>query len=84
MIPGIATAFTGVATDVPVASLGDQFTVDPKLFDVRKPKALCVPVDKNGEGIEGQIHTANSFGQERLDTKKEYVLCVPALVTSAP
>ncbi len=28
----------------------DEFN-QPKLFDVKKPKRLCNPVDKNGEGI---------------------------------
>jgi hypothetical protein len=89
-------------------SLADEFTGGPKLFDVRKPKVLCVPVDSDGrgvaeplanlmcyqvkaakgeprhEGIEGQIHTINQFGEEQLDTKKEDVLCVPALVNPAP
>jgi len=33
------------------ASVGDQFTT-PKNFNVKKPRHLCTPVDKNGEGIE--------------------------------
>jgi hypothetical protein len=34
------------------ASVTDQFTSPPKVFNVRKPKHLCNPVDKNGEGIK--------------------------------
>ena len=33
-------------------SVTDQFTAPPKLFDVRKPKHFCNPVDKNGEGVK--------------------------------
>jgi len=34
------------------ATVADQFNAPPKLFDVRKPKHLCNPVDKNGEGVK--------------------------------
>jgi hypothetical protein len=34
------------------ATIADQFNAPPKLFDVRKPKHFCTPVDKNGEGIK--------------------------------
>ncbi len=30
---------------------GDQFTSPPKLLALKKPRHLCTPVDKNGEGI---------------------------------
>ncbi len=30
----------------------DQFDNAPRLFDVKQPKRLCNPVDKNGEGIK--------------------------------
>jgi hypothetical protein len=33
------------------AMVADQFTVQ-KNFDIRKPKHLCTPVDKNGEGVK--------------------------------
>jgi hypothetical protein len=33
------------------ATLANDFT-PPKVFDVKTPKRLCVPVDKNGEGIK--------------------------------
>ncbi|HJQ85115.1 MAG TPA: hypothetical protein VKA21_13610 [Candidatus Binatia bacterium] len=33
-------------------SLDDQFTSTPKSFLLKKPRHLCIPVDKNGEGIE--------------------------------
>src|SRR5204863_3770683 len=31
------------------ATVGDQFTSPPKVFDVKKPRHLCNPVEKNGE-----------------------------------
>jgi hypothetical protein len=34
------------------ASVEDQFTSPAKVFDLRKPRHLCTPVDKNGEGIK--------------------------------
>ena len=34
------------------ATVGDQFTSPPKVFDVKKPRHLCNPVDKNGEGVK--------------------------------
>jgi phospholipase C len=33
-------------------ALADQFTVNDGDFEVKKPSLLCVPVDKNEEGIE--------------------------------
>jgi hypothetical protein len=33
------------------ATVDDQFQTG-RLYDVKKPKLLCNPVDKNGEGIE--------------------------------
>lgn len=85
-----------VAVSVTVA---DQFTA-AKSFEVKKPALLCVPVDKNGEGIKHAsvyqlcykvkpappkhvpqtgVHLADQFGVERVDTKKEDMLCVPSL-----
>ena len=34
------------------ATVADEFNSLPKLFNVRKPKHLCNPVDKNGEGVK--------------------------------
>ena len=34
------------------ASVSDQFNSPAKLFDVRKPKHFCNPVNKNGEGFK--------------------------------
>ncbi len=85
------------------ATVVDQFQT--RLYEILKPKLLCTPVDKNGEGIQhplahlmcyqvktakgqqntvpvvGQIYTQNQFGQGRLDTVREDVLCVPATKT---
>jgi hypothetical protein len=90
------------------ATLEDVLTGGPKTFDVRKPKALCMPVNVDGDaineplahlmcyqvkpasgeprhdGTQGLIETANVFGREELDTKKEDVLCVPALLDVTP
>jgi hypothetical protein len=33
-------------------TLEDQFETPAKLYDVKKPRLLCTPVDKNGEGIK--------------------------------
>jgi hypothetical protein len=33
-------------------SVGDQFNSPAKVFNLRKPKHLCLPVDKNTEGIK--------------------------------
>jgi hypothetical protein len=33
-------------------SMSDQFTSPAKLLTLRKPRHLCLPVDKNGEGIK--------------------------------
>ena len=30
----------------------DEFNAPPKVFDVRKPKHICNPVDKNSEGVK--------------------------------
>ncbi len=32
-------------------SVVDQFHIETRVYDVGKPRRLCVPVDKNGEGI---------------------------------
>jgi hypothetical protein len=38
------------------ATLSDQFEAD-KLYDIRKPRGICNPADKNGEGIvDGVTH----------------------------
>ena len=34
------------------ATVGDQFTDPPKVFDLKKPAHLCTPVNKEGEGIK--------------------------------
>jgi hypothetical protein len=34
------------------ATVGDQFNAPPKVFDVKTPKHLCNPVNKNGEGFK--------------------------------
>jgi cysteine-rich repeat protein len=34
------------------ATVGDQFAAPPKTFLVQKPRHLCNPVNKNGEGIK--------------------------------
>ena len=34
------------------ATVGDQFTDPPKVFDLTKPTHLCTPVDKEGEGVK--------------------------------
>ena len=34
------------------ASVDDQFAEPARLFDLKKPKLLCNPVNKNGEGIK--------------------------------
>lgn len=33
-------------------TLGDQFTSPPKIYDIKKPKRLCVPTDHAGGGIK--------------------------------
>lgn len=33
-------------------TVADSFDGVPRTFDVKKPKHLCLPVDKNGEGIQ--------------------------------
>lgn len=35
-----------------VATVGDQFTDPPQLFEIAKPIRLCNPVDKNSEGMK--------------------------------
>ena len=116
----------------------DQFE-QPKRYTIRPPRALCVPVDKNNEGIKNagdalacypvkqlakvcaadapqnplgackqeaqcggvkrqtnycrtqpkhdrvvNIHVSNQFGRERLDTKREEMLCVPSQIQRQP
>jgi fibro-slime domain-containing protein len=34
------------------ATVGDQFTAPPKVFDLKKPTRLCTPVNKEDEGIK--------------------------------
>jgi len=63
------TSHTTGLTKGTQATVEDQFQT--RLYDVRKPKLLCNPVDKNGEGIEHplahlmcyQVKTAK--GQQR-------------------
>src|SRR5262249_55798954 len=38
---------------IPGVAVLDQFN-QPRLFDIDKPTRLCLPVDKNGEGIKHQ------------------------------
>jgi hypothetical protein len=33
-------------------TVSDQFITTPKVLDLKKPRHLCTPVDKNGEGIK--------------------------------
>jgi hypothetical protein len=33
-------------------TMADAFTAPAKMLDVKRPRLLCVPVDKNGEGIK--------------------------------
>jgi hypothetical protein len=35
-------------------SIGDQFTDPPKKYDFLRSTQLCVPVDKNGEGVKNE------------------------------
>lgn len=37
-------------------TLADQFDGTARTFDVKKPTKLCLPVDKNGEGIQSTEH----------------------------
>ena len=37
-----------------IVSVQDQFNAAPKLFEIRHPRFLCNPVDKNGEGIKNE------------------------------
>jgi len=83
--------------------LQDQFTGAPRRFSLKKPRLLCNPVDKNGEGIKNAdghllcykvkpaqgelkhekrvgVYMANQFGGHQLDTKKEELLCMPAVI----
>jgi subtilisin-like proprotein convertase family protein len=76
-------------------SLVDQF--ESKLYDVVKPKRLCGPVDKNGEGIKvpeepenhllcyevkhSHFFTNDQFGPAELDTGTKRELCVPSVAT---
>lgn len=85
----------------PQVTVTDQF--ESRLYDLKKALRLCVPVNKNSEGIpspaanlmcykakaadgepdhtrvEGQIHLTNQFATDlRVDTVKEFELCVPA------
>ena len=34
------------------ATVADQFNSPAKVFDVKKPRHLCNPVDKNGESVK--------------------------------
>ena len=45
------TPGTPVAAQDRKVTVSDQFT-DPKYLTLRKPRHLCLPVDKNGEGIK--------------------------------
>ena len=51
--------FSSTPSFVPIlnVTLGDQFYPSPtgKNYDVKKPKALCTPVDKNDEGIQRRV-----------------------------
>ena len=76
-------------------SLVDQF--ESKLYDIVKPKRLCTPVDKNGEGIKipedpedhllcyeaehAVIFVNDQFGPAALDTRTKKELCVPSIKT---
>jgi cysteine-rich repeat protein len=47
---GVTPGTPGLPKGLQVA-VADQFTAPPKVLDVKKPRLLCNPVDKNGEGI---------------------------------
>jgi len=49
-------------------TLADQFETTP--VEVRKPKLLCLPVDKNGEGIANPVGHLLCYGIERSDGLK--------------
>jgi hypothetical protein len=95
---GAPTPYKGVEV-----MLQDQFTDTPRRFSVKKPRLLCNPVDKNGEGTKNDdghllcykvkpakgelkhqkrvgVYVANQFGGLQLDTKKEELLCMPAVI----
>ena len=75
-------------------SLVDQF--EDKLYDIVKPKRLCTPVDKNGEGIktfddpddhllcyeakQAQFFVNDQFGPGQVDGKTKRELCVPSII----
>ena len=77
-------------------SLVDQF--EDKLYDIVKPKRLCTPVDKNGEGIktfddpddhllcyeakQAQFFVNDQFGPGQVDGKTKRELCVPSIINT--
>jgi len=85
------------------ADVVDDF--ESRTYELKRPTRLCVPVDRDGEGIvddvdhlvcyrakrakgepkhskvRGMIYTRDGFGAERLDSRVEEELCVPATVT---
>jgi subtilisin-like proprotein convertase family protein len=76
-------------------SLVDQF--ETKLYDVVKPKRLCGPVDKNGEGVKiseepedhllcyearhARFFVNDQFGPAELNMETKRELCVPSVAT---
>ena len=76
-------------------SLADQF--ETKLYDIVKPRRLCGPVDKNGEGIKiseepedhllcyeaqhARFFVNDQFGPGALETGTRRELCVPSVAT---
>jgi hypothetical protein len=43
-------------------AVGDQFTSPPKVLDVKRARLLCLPVDKNGEGIRNAARSLFCYG----------------------
>jgi hypothetical protein len=91
---------------IPGVTIEDQFGT--MTVTVKKPRRLCLPVDKNDEspsaenhpghlmcyqikqtssprfaGVAG-LYTNDQFGPERLDARKPFELCVPALRPPVP
>jgi DNA-binding beta-propeller fold protein YncE len=83
-----------------IVSIADAFQVE-RSFELRRPRRLCLPADRDGAGIQDPadhllcvtlrrvrgepkhrrrfgVHTANDYGPERLDTRKQRELCLPA------
>ena len=62
------------------ATVADQFQT--RLYDVKRPKALCTPVDKNDEGIQHPLANLMCYQVKTAKLQPKTVAVVGQIVTT--